>query len=55
MSAKVTARPRRLRQSKTSKLYDQFQASVEAKLRRLHRTDALLTATQFATNHETRV
>jgi hypothetical protein len=48
MSAKATARPRRPKQRKPSKLSENVRASIEAELHRMKKTNALLTATQFA-------
>lgn len=52
MSAvKAAVRPRRTQQSNASAHGEQIKAGVEAELGRLHKTHALLIATQFAANH----
>jgi hypothetical protein len=54
MSAvKDPVRPIRTKQSKTSE-YCEIKARIEAAPGRLHTTNALLIATQFAANHECR-
>lgn len=50
--AKATVRPMRAEQSETSQLCEQIKAGIEAELRQLHKTNALLIATQFAANHD---
>jgi hypothetical protein len=50
--AKARARPIRTKQGKASERCDQIKTGIAAELGRLHKTNALLIATQFAANHD---
>jgi hypothetical protein len=50
--AKATVRPIRAEQRKATERCEQIKAGVSEELGRLHKTNALLIATQFAANHE---
>jgi hypothetical protein len=50
--SKATVRATRTKESEASKRCEQLKAGIEAELGRLHKTNALLIATQFAANHE---
>lgn len=53
MSAvKATVRPERTEEREATERYEQIKAGIEAELGGLHKTNALLIATQFAVNHE---
>jgi len=53
MSAVKATRPRRTKQSKPSlERCEQIKDGIETELGRMHKTNALLIATQFAANHE---
>lgn len=49
---KATMRPIRAKLDKASKSGEQLKVGIEAELGRLHKTNALLIAAQFAANHE---
>ena len=50
-TTKATVRPIRI-ESSEAECCDQIRAGIDAELGRLHKTHALLIATQFAANHE---
>lgn len=51
-AAKAKARPIRAEKHEATERCVQIKAGVEEELGRLHKTNALLIATQFAANHE---
>lgn len=48
----ASVRPRRTSESKPSKLGEKIKTGLDEELGRLHKTNAVLIATQFAANHE---
>lgn len=50
--AKAETRPKRTEQSEASHRCEQIKVGLGAELGQLHKTNALLIATQFAANHE---